>query len=83
MACFTFYSFTYPEPPGLKDASLPLAAAHYDNNLREFILLYDDVRKSASPEQTLLEFFQSTYEAGATLAHWNIQELEQQPPQIQ
>ena len=42
--------------------------------------MHDDVRQATSPEQTLLEFFQSTYEAGATLAHWNRQELEQQPP---
>jgi hypothetical protein len=78
-----FYSFSYPEPPGLNNASIRPAAAHYDNNLREFILLYDDVRKSASPEQTLLEFFQRTYETGARLVPWNIQELEQQPPHIQ
>lgn len=78
-----FYSFTYPAPQGLKNASIRPNAAYYDNNMGEFILLYDDVRKSTSPEQTLLEFFQSTYEAGAKLAHWNLQELEQQPLQIQ
>lgn len=78
-----FYSYTYPEPQGFKNASLRPAQAHYDTNLGEFILLYDDVRKSASPEQTLLEFFQSAYETGAKLAHWNTQELEQQPPRIQ
>lgn len=78
-----FYSFTYPAPQGFKDASIRPNAAHYDNNLGEFILLYDDVRKSNSPEQTLLAFFQSAYEAGAKLANWNTQELEQQPSQIQ
>jgi hypothetical protein len=57
-------------------------AAHYNADLGEFILLYDDVRQATSPEQTLLEFFQSTYETSATLAHWNRQELEQQPPNI-
>jgi hypothetical protein len=76
-----FYSFTYPAPQGLKDASIRPNTAYYENNMGEFILLYDDVRTSPSPEQTLLEFFQSTYEAGAKLAHWNMQELEQQPPQ--
>jgi len=77
-----FYSYTYPEPPGLKNATILPSAAHYDSDMGEFILLYDDVRKAASPEQALLEFFQSTYEAGATLAHWNRQELEQQPPDL-
>src|SRR5579884_3520326 len=75
-----FYSYTYPEPQGFKNATLRPAQAHYDANLGEFILLYDDVRQAASPEQTLLEFFQSAYESGAKLAHWNMQELEQLPP---
>jgi len=77
-----FYSYTYPKPDGIENASLRPAAAHYDADMGEFILLYDDVRKAASPEQALLEFFQSTYEAGATLAHWNRSELEQQPPDL-
>ena len=42
----------------------------------EFLLHYDDVRDALSPEQALLEFFQSTYEAGATLAHWDREALE-------
>jgi hypothetical protein len=45
--------------------------------------MHDDVRQATSPEQMLLEFFQSTYEAGATLAHWNRQELEQQPLNVE
>jgi hypothetical protein len=77
-----FYSFTYPKPTGLENASIRPDAAHYNTGMGEFILLYDDVRKATLPEQTLLEFFQSTYEAGATLAHWNRQELEQQPPNL-
>jgi hypothetical protein len=77
-----FYSYTYPKPAGLEKATIRPGAAHYDSNMGEFILLYDDVRKANSPEQTLLDFFQSTYEAGATLAHWNRQELEQQPPDL-
>ncbi len=78
-----FYSYTYPEPQGFKNATLRPAQAHYDASLGEFVLLYDDVRQSASPEQTLLDFFQSAYETGAKMAHWNVQELEQQPPHIQ
>lgn len=77
-----FYSYTYPKPSGIENVSLRPGAARYDNSMGEFILLYEDVRKAASPAQTLLEFFQSTYEAGATLAHWNRQELEQQPPDL-
>ena len=43
---------------------------------REFFLKYEDVRTSPSPRATLLEFLQSTYDAGATLGHWNRKELE-------
>jgi hypothetical protein len=44
--------------------------------MSEFLLMYDDVRKSASPEDDLMEFLQSTYEAGADLAKWDRNALE-------
>ncbi|HCI82383.1 MAG TPA: hypothetical protein DHW02_22140 [Ktedonobacter sp.] len=48
----------------------------------EFILLYDDVRTASSPEETLLTFFQSTYEASATLAGWDRAALEGNVPNL-
>jgi hypothetical protein len=71
-----FYSYTAPEPPGFRDWSVHPAAARYDQQLGEFILMYDDVRRSSSPRQSLLDFCQSTYEAGATLAKWDRGALE-------
>jgi hypothetical protein len=71
-----FYSYMAPEPSGFRDQTVRPQAAHYDTELGEFVLMYDDVRKASSPEATLLEFCQSTYEAGATLANWNREELE-------
>ena len=71
-----FYSYTSPEPPGLKTAAIRPAAASYNPEMEIFLLLYDDVRSASSPEQALLEFFQSTYEAGATLAKWDREALE-------
>jgi hypothetical protein len=71
-----FYSYTAPAPPGIETVSLLPAAAFYSPQLGEFLLRYDDVRSADSPEQVLLEFFQSTYEAGATLAHWDREALE-------
>jgi hypothetical protein len=44
--------------------------------MKEFILLYDDARAAASPEETLMAFLQSTYEAGADLAKWDRAALE-------
>jgi len=57
-------------------ASILPAAALYSQELGEFLLRYDDVRSASSPEQALLEFFQSTYEAGARLSQWDREALE-------
>ena len=71
-----YYSYTSPEPPGFPSASVRPAAAHYHPSLKEFILMYDEVRKAADPRSALLDFCQSTYEAGAALGHWDRTELE-------
>src|SRR5436305_4215362 len=71
-----FYSYAYPEPAGFADAPLKPEAAFYSADLREFILPYDAVRQSESPDATLLDFLQSTYEAAANLAQWDRGALE-------
>lgn len=71
-----FYSYTAPQPPGLADEPIRPRAAFYHPKLSEFILMYDDVRGAQSPEDTLMEFLQSTYEAGAKLAKWDRASLE-------
>jgi hypothetical protein len=73
-----FYSYTAPEPPGFRDWAVRPAAARYDAQLNEFIVMYDDVRTSESPSAALLDFCQSTYEAGATLSKWDRKALERQ-----
>ncbi|HEY2586525.1 MAG TPA: DUF5996 family protein [Tepidisphaeraceae bacterium] len=74
-----YYSYTAPEPPGLRDEPVRPAAARFDATLGEFVLPYDDVRRAPSPCDCLLEFLQSTYEAGANRAGWNRAELERVP----
>jgi hypothetical protein len=76
MAGPAYYAYAAPPPPGFAQAPVRPAAAHWDKQLAEFILLYDDVRRSADPRQALLEFMQSTYEAGATLGNWDRAALE-------
>jgi hypothetical protein len=71
-----FYSYAAPEPQGFSSAQVRPPAAHYDPNLKEFILMYDDVRRAPSPSAALLDFCESTYEAEATLAHWDRGALE-------
>ena len=50
--------------------------AFYSADLREFLLPYDEVRLAASPDDTLLAFLQTTYDAAATLAAWDRASLE-------
>ena len=71
-----FYAYTAPEPPGFNDQPPRPAAASYDGQLHEFLLMYDDVRRSKSPSAEILEFAQSAYEAGANLAGWDRTALE-------
>jgi hypothetical protein len=66
-----FYSYTVPEPPGLSRERVRPAAASFSDTLKEFVLPYDDVRRSSDPARTILEFAQSTYDAGARLAGWD------------
>ncbi len=73
-----FYSYTAPPPAGLSEAPVRPSSAFYHKGLGEFLLMYDEVRKSPSPRETLLEFLQSTYEAGANLAGWDRKALERE-----
>lgn len=74
-----FYSYAYPEPQGFSAAPVKPDAAFYSADLREFILGYDVVRQSEHPDETLLAFLQTTYEAAANLARWDRQSLERSP----
>ncbi len=71
-----FYAYTSPAPPGIENVIVRPNAAKWDLQLSEFILMYDDVRAAPSPRQAVLDFCQSTYEAGATLAQWDRETLE-------
>src|SRR2546422_5958364 len=71
-----FYAYASPEPPGFAESPVRPASAFYHPQMHEFLLMYDDVRRTPSPRATLLEFLQSTYEAGANSAKWNRAELE-------
>src|SRR5437660_4635106 len=74
-----FYSYAYPEPPGFRTTQVRPDAAFFGEALGEFILPYDAVRTAAQPDQALLEFLQSTYEAAANAAKWDRDALECAP----
>ena len=67
-----FFSYTYPGPVGFRDQPVAPSAARFDPDLGEFVLSYEDVRRSADPRQAILDFAESTYEAGARLQHWAV-----------
>jgi Family of unknown function (DUF5996) len=71
-----FYSYAYPEPKGFSTATVRPGGAGYSSELREFILPYDELRRSSSPDNALLEFLQSSYEAAANFGAWERSELE-------
>lgn len=71
-----FYSYAYPEPEGFSSAKVRPAEARYHPDLREFILPYEAVRTAASPDDLIMEFLESTYEAAADLGGWDRAGLE-------
>jgi hypothetical protein len=66
-----FYSYAYPEPAGYAEYAIRPAGAYYSRELREFVLPCEAVRSSSAPDETLLEFCQSAYEAAADLGRWD------------
>ena len=71
-----FYSYAYPEPAGFRAAKVRPDAAFFSESLSEFILPYDAARTAGDPDQAVLEFLQSTYEAAAIAAKWDRAALE-------
>ena len=79
-----YYSYAYPEPAGFAEATVQPAAAFYSAQLHEFLLPYDAVRNAAAPDEALLAFAQSTYDAASILGHWDREMLDERtlnPPQ--
>jgi hypothetical protein len=72
----TFYAYAYPAPEGFETATIGPAQASWNAAFGEFVLPYEAVRTSASPDDTLMEFLQTTYEAAANLASWDRKALE-------
>src|SRR5262249_13962903 len=71
-----FYSYTAPEPVGFSEFPVKPEAAYYDPKLHEYLLMYEDVVRADSPKEALMNFLQTTYEAGATLGKWDRGALE-------
>lgn len=70
-----FYSYTAPEPAALTEQPLRPPEASWFEEGGTALLMYDDVRTSDAPAQTLLDFLESAYLAGATSAGWDVEGL--------
>jgi Family of unknown function (DUF5996) len=71
-----FYSYAAPEPPGFAERKVRPQAAFYHPQMKEFLLMYDDVRAAVDPKTTLTEFLQNTYDAAADAGKWDRKALE-------
>jgi hypothetical protein len=71
-----FYSYAAPEPAGFAESKVRPQAAFYHPQMKEFLLMYDDVRAASDPKTALMEFLQSTYDAAADSGKWDRKTLE-------
>jgi hypothetical protein len=54
-------------------------AAYYSRELADFILPYEAVRGASAPDEAVLDFYQSAYDAAADLARWDRAALDRPP----
>jgi hypothetical protein len=66
-----FYSYAYPTPPRFKDWKVPTEGTFFSETLGEFVLPYEKARTARDPDNAVLSFLQSTYEAAAESAGWD------------
>jgi Family of unknown function (DUF5996) len=73
----TYYSYTAPEPDGLRERPLDPAEARWvaQGNGSLALLAYDVVRTSPDPKAIVLMFLESAYRAGAEAAGWDVADL--------
>jgi len=64
------------EPVTTMVSSVAPDAARYDTTAREFLLSYETLCAAPNPDEALLRFFQTTYEAAADLGHWDRKALD-------
>lgn len=66
-----FYAYAYPTPDGFKVAAVQPTSAFWHDTLSEFVLPYEAIQSDANPDEALMAFLTSTYNASADLGHWD------------
>ena len=65
------YAYTYPAPPAFATATLSPAAAHWNVELGEYILDWDEVCRSPDPHQAGVDFARSAFRHACTVCEWD------------
>lgn len=71
-----FYAYSYPEPALYAKQQVEPEEAFYNEKMGEFLLPYESVRYAVNPQDQIMKFLNSTYEAAANTGLWNRQFLE-------
>jgi hypothetical protein len=66
-----FFAYAYPKPADIEKAPVQPAGAAWNAQIDEFILTYDEVRRSGDVRGAVLDFLRSTYQAGASRLGWD------------
>jgi hypothetical protein len=66
-----FFAYAYPAPDGFAGAYVDPEPARWDEALGEYVLYWEDVRKSADPRGLALEFARSTFSHACSVCEWN------------
>lgn len=78
-----FYAYAYPVPDGFADYEVAPGGAYYSDEYKQFLLPYEVVRTADDPDDTLMQFLQSTYAAAAELGDWDRAALVDNPARWQ
>ncbi len=66
-----FFAFAYPAPDGFAEADLSPEAAHWDTDLGEFVLDWEDIRSAEDPRSLALEFAGSAFAHACAVCGWD------------
>jgi hypothetical protein len=66
-----FYAYAHPAPAAFATATLSPPAAHWNAELGEYILDWDDVCRSRDPHQAGVEFARSAFRHACAVCDWD------------
>jgi len=80
-----FWAYAHPAPEGFANATLSPDAAHWDANLGEFILDWEDIRTGPDPHRAALDFARSAVLHACDVCGWDTRltaSVEGDPPPL-